>query len=104
MLVSLHVFDYVIFFRDDDQQISLSHIPYCAWQLEIEFQPLKNILLLGLNILEDRIDRVPHKILASLPRQYKLALDALHGDKSIVIKPADKNLGLVLMKKNLVYW
>lgn len=84
---------------DDGKEISLWRIANPSWNPPDEFQPLENALLMGFNVLEERIYKIPHRILPIFPRRLKLALDTLRGDKEIVIKPADKNLGLVLMNK-----
>ena len=50
-------------------------------------------------MVEDRINNTPISVKPSLPRGLRLALQNFRDDSQIVIKLADKNLGLVLMDK-----
>jgi hypothetical protein len=85
------------FFGDDKTAPSPWSVPNLGWNPRERLESLENILLLGANVVDDRVTLVPRKTRPILPRRLRLALQSLRQDLDIVIKPTDKNLGLVIM-------
>ena len=87
-------------FNDDGKdKFSPWRIPNPNWNLEELFKPLEDAIQIGEDILNRRINSVPHQVKSSLPRHLRIALNKLRKDTNIVIKSADKNLGLVILDK-----
>jgi hypothetical protein len=87
------------FFGDDNIAPSPWFVPNPGWNPPERLESLENILLLGANVVDDRVTIVPRRTRPILPRRMRLALQSLRQDQDIVIKPADKNLGLVIMDR-----
>lgn len=88
------------FFRlSADDSYNPFRLPNSTWEPPINDPDLNRSLLIGLSILQDRIASVDFSSKPRFSRSQLLALRSLRR-LPIVIKPADKNLGIVVLDRD----
>eukprot|EP01018_Ginkgo_biloba_P020649 Gb_11119 [translate_table: standard] len=86
--------------EDEEKRINPFRVTNPYWRPPEAYSPLEDIIRFGEDTLREQIAKNPPLDKPSLPVKLGRALQSIRKDDSIIIKPADKNLGLVVMDKS----
>eukprot|EP01018_Ginkgo_biloba_P002995 Gb_20211 [translate_table: standard] len=84
----------------DEDFISPFRVPMPFWTPDDVYPPLERIIKIGSDLLQSRLQSIPCHQSSMLPPRFRRALSSLRNDQSIIIQPADKNLGLAILDRD----
>ena len=87
------------FFKDSNNTLPPFRVPNPSWNPESKYQPLEEIIAHGETLLLESIEACHHTRQNRLPHHLSKALRKLKSNPNIIIKPADKNLGLCVLDR-----
>ena len=87
------------FFKDFTNTLPPFKVPNPSWNPKPKYQPLEEIIAHGKTLLLESIETCHHTRQNRLRHHLSKALRKLKSNPNIIIKPADKNLGLCVLDR-----
>ena len=88
------------FFKDSGGPVPPLRVPNPSWNPPNRYQPLEDIIAHGKALLHESVEACRHIRQNRLPHYLSKALRKLKANPNIIIKPADKNLGLCILDRD----